>query len=132
MCQISSLSAAAEGPVAEFSSFVNFEEKKRKWNQLMSFPKTGNQMSSFGQIRKKSFFCFFRTIIDISGFTLLNKKIQNTLGVLWQVNLKASVLKICFQFRHYLLKGENKEIVFLNPHYCPPKGGSFEHLESAS
>ena len=52
MCQISSLSAAAEGPVAEFSSFVNFEEKKRKWNQLMSFPKTGNQMSSFGQIRK--------------------------------------------------------------------------------
>jgi len=30
MCQISSLMAAAEGPVAEFSSFANFEEKKRK------------------------------------------------------------------------------------------------------
>ena len=33
--------AAAEGPVAEFSSFANFEEKKRKSNFLMSFPKTG-------------------------------------------------------------------------------------------
>ena len=59
MCQISSLSADAEGPVAEFSSFVNFEEKKRKWNQLMSFPKTGNQMSSFGQIRKNLFSASF-------------------------------------------------------------------------
>ena len=41
--------AAAEGPVAEFSSFANFEP-------LMSFPKTGNQMGSFGQIRKKIVF----------------------------------------------------------------------------
>ena len=56
MCQISSLMAAAEGPVAEFSSFANFEEKKRKSNLLMSFPKTGNQMGSFGQIRKKFVF----------------------------------------------------------------------------
>ena len=56
MCQISSLMAAAEGPVAEFSSFANFEEKKRKSNLLMPFPKTGNQMSSFGQIRKKFVF----------------------------------------------------------------------------
>ena len=56
MCQISSLMAAAEGPVAEFSSFANFEEKKRKSNLLKSFPKTGNQMGSFGQIRKNSFF----------------------------------------------------------------------------
>ena len=71
MCQISSLMAAAEGPVAEFSSFANFEEKKRKSNQLMSFPKTGNQMGSFGQIRKKSFFRFCRPILDIFGFTLL-------------------------------------------------------------
>ena len=29
--------AAAEGCVAEFSSFANFEEKKRKSNILMSF-----------------------------------------------------------------------------------------------
>ena len=43
MCQISSLIAAAEGPVAEFSSFANFEEKKRKSNLLMSFPKTGSE-----------------------------------------------------------------------------------------
>ena len=71
MCQISSLMAAAEGPVAEFSSFANFEEKKRKLNLLMPFPKTGNQMGSFGQIRKNSFFRFCRPILDIFGFTLL-------------------------------------------------------------
>ena len=71
MCQISSLMAAAEGPVAEFSSFANFEEKKRKSNLLMPFPKTGNQMGSFGHIRKNSFFRFCRPILDIFGFTLL-------------------------------------------------------------
>ena len=71
MCQISSLMAAAEGPVAEFSSFANFEEKKRKSNLLMSFPKTGNQMGSFGQVRKNSFFRFCRPILDIFGITLL-------------------------------------------------------------
>ena len=43
MCQISSLMVAAEGLVAEFSSFANFEERKRKSNLLMSFPKIGNQ-----------------------------------------------------------------------------------------
>ena len=53
MCQISSLMAAAEGLVAEFSSFANSEERKRKSNLLMSFPKISNQMGSFGQIRKK-------------------------------------------------------------------------------
>ena len=73
MCQISSLMAAAEGPVAEFSSFANFEEKKGKSNLLMPFPKTGNQMGSFGQIRKNSLFCFCRPILDIFGFTLLKK-----------------------------------------------------------
>ena len=71
MCQISSLVATAEGPVAEFSRFANFEEKKRKSNLLMSFPKTVNQMGSFGQIRKNSIFCFCRPILDIFGFTLL-------------------------------------------------------------
>jgi len=30
MNQISSLMAATEGPVAEFSGFVNFEEKEKK------------------------------------------------------------------------------------------------------
>ena len=73
MCQISSLMAAAEGLVAEFSSFANLEEKKRKSNLLMSFPKTGNQMGSFGQIRKNSFFRFCRPILDIFGLTLLNR-----------------------------------------------------------
>ena len=71
MCQISSLIVAPEGPVVEFSSFANFEEKKRKSNLLMSFPKTGNQMGSFGQIRKNSFFRFCRPTLDIFGFTLL-------------------------------------------------------------
>jgi len=42
--------------VAEFSSFANFEEKKRTSNLLMSFPKTVNQMGSFGQIRKIRYF----------------------------------------------------------------------------
>ena len=73
MCQISSPMAAAEGPVAEFSSFANFEEKERKSNLLMPFPKTGNQIGSFGQIRKNSFFRFCRPILDIFGFTLLKQ-----------------------------------------------------------
>ena len=71
MCQILSPMAAAEGLVAEFSSFANFEEKKRKSNLLMSFPKIGNQMGSFGQIRKNSLFRFCRRILNIFGFTLL-------------------------------------------------------------
>ena len=53
MCQISSLMAAAEGLVAEFSSFANFEENKRNSNLLRSFPKIDNKVGSFGQIRKK-------------------------------------------------------------------------------
>jgi len=63
--------AATEDPVAEFSIFANFEEKKRKSNHLMSFPKIVNQMGSFGQIRKNSLFRFCRPILDIFGFTLL-------------------------------------------------------------
>ena len=74
MCQTSSFMAAAEGPVAEFSGFANFEKKKRKSNLLMSFPKIVNQMGSFGQKRKKIFFRICRPILDIFGFTLLNGK----------------------------------------------------------
>ena len=73
MCQISSFMAAAEGPVAEFSGFANFEQKKRKSNLSMSFPKIVNPMGSFGQKRKKMFFRFCRPILDIFGFTLLIK-----------------------------------------------------------
>ena len=74
MCQISSLMAAAEGLVAEFSSFANSEEKERKSNLLMPFPKIANQMGSFDQIRKNSLFRFCRPILDIYGFTLLTDK----------------------------------------------------------
>ena len=66
MCQISSLMAAAEGPVAEFSSFANFEEKRRKSKLLMSFPKTGNQMGPFGQIRK------IRFSASVGGLSILS------------------------------------------------------------
>ena len=52
MRQISSLMAATEGPMAEFSSFAKFKERKRKSNLLMSFPKIVYQKGSFGQIRK--------------------------------------------------------------------------------
>ena len=71
MCQISSLMAAAEGPVAEFSSFANFAERKRKSNLLMSLPKIVHQKASFGQIRKNPLFRSCRPILDIFGLTLL-------------------------------------------------------------
>ena len=71
MCQISSLMATVEGPVAEFSSFANFEEKKTKLNLLMSFPKIGDQMGSFVEISKILLFGFW-PILNIFGFTLLN------------------------------------------------------------
>ena len=65
MCQISSLMAATEGPEAEFSSFANFEERKKKSNCLMSFPKIVHQKDSFGQIRKNPLLRFCRPILDI-------------------------------------------------------------------
>ena len=61
MCQISSLMAATEGPVAEFSSFANFEERKGKSNLLKSFPKKIHQKGSFGQIRKNPLLRFCRS-----------------------------------------------------------------------
>ena len=87
MCQISSVMAAAEGLVAEFSGFANFEEKKRKSNLLMSFPKIVNPIGSFGQKRKKMFFCFCRPILDIFGFTLLNS------SDLWKNKMKLRTLQ---------------------------------------
>ena len=68
MCEISTLMAVAENQIFKFA---NFEEKKRKSNLLIPFPKTGNQMGFFGQIRKNSFFLFCRPILDVFGFTLL-------------------------------------------------------------
>ena len=67
ICQISSVMAAAEGPMAEFSGFANFEEKKRKSNLLMSFPKIVNPMGFFGQKRKKK--CFFASVGRFSIFS---------------------------------------------------------------
>ena len=72
MCQISSLVAATEGAVAEFSSFANFEERNRKSNLFMSFPKIVHQKGSFGQIRKNLLFRFCRPILNIFGLTLLS------------------------------------------------------------
>ena len=73
MCQISSLMAATDGPVAEFSSFATFEERKRKSILLMSFPKIVHQKGSFGRITKNPLFRFCRPILDIFGLTLLRK-----------------------------------------------------------
>jgi len=53
--------AVTGGYVAEVSSFPNFEEKKRKSNLLMLFPKIVNQMGHFGQIRQNS---LCRPILD--------------------------------------------------------------------
>ena len=69
MCQISSFTAAAEGPVAKFWSFASFEEKK----EIKPFDviyENSYPIRFFGQI-KNSFFCFCRPILDIFGFTLL-------------------------------------------------------------
>jgi len=74
--------AAVEGPVAEFSGFKNLESTKRKSNLLMSFPKTVNQMGSFGEKRKKMFFRFCRPILDIFGFPLLIKWRQGMMQIL--------------------------------------------------
>ena len=68
MCEILSLMAVAENQIFKFA---NFEEKKRKSNLLIPFPKTGNQMGFFRQIRKNSFFLFCRPILDVFGFTFL-------------------------------------------------------------
>ena len=70
--------AATDDPLAEFSSFVNFEERKRKSNLLMSFPKIVHQKGSFGEIRKNPLFRLCRPILDIFGLTLLNRLLVKT------------------------------------------------------
>jgi len=69
--------AAAEGPVAKFSSFANFEEKKRKSNLLMSFPKIINQIGSFGQIRKKFIISLLSADSQYFQIYALNKSHSN-------------------------------------------------------
>ena len=73
MCQISSLMTATDGPVAEFSSFANFEERKRKSKLSMPFPKIVHQKGSFGQIKRNPLFRFCRPILDIFGLTLFRE-----------------------------------------------------------
>jgi len=46
----------------------------------MSFPKTVNEMGSFGEKRKKMFFRFCRPILDIFGFPLLNRKVGKSIS----------------------------------------------------
>ena len=78
--------ATTEGHVAEFSSFANFEERKRKSNLLMSFPKTVHQKGYFSQIRRNPLFRICRPILDIFGLTLLNR-IVNVVWSVWLQNL---------------------------------------------
>ena len=92
MCQISSLMTATEGPVDEFSSFANFEERKRKSNLLMPFPKIVHQKGSFGQIRKNPLFRYCRPILDIFGLMLLNiPNISLKKPIFWGPNSTESV-----------------------------------------
>ena len=85
MCQISSLMDAAEGLVAEFSCFANFEEKKRKSNVLMSFPKIGYQMGSFGHVRKNSFFSLLSA--DSRYFRIYALKTSNAQSIPVNINV---------------------------------------------
>ena len=78
MCQISTFMAAAAGPMGEFSTFVNFEESKRKPDLLMSFPKIVYQKGSLGQIRRNSLFRSCRPILDIFGLMLLSPVALNS------------------------------------------------------
>ena len=71
MCQISTFMAAAAGPMGEFSTFVNFEESKRKPDLLMSFPKIVYQKGSLGQIRRNSLFRSCRPFLYIFRLMLL-------------------------------------------------------------
>ena len=62
MWQISSLMAATDGPVAEFSSFANFVERKRKSNLLISFPKIVHRKGSFGQQSRTTAYAIRNTV----------------------------------------------------------------------
>ena len=58
-------------PCGRIFKFCKFWRKERKIEALMSFPKTGNEIGAFGQIRKNSLFRFCRPIRDIFGLTSL-------------------------------------------------------------
>ena len=90
----------------EFSSFATFEERKRKSNLLMSFPKIVQQKGSFGQIRKNLHFC--GPILDIFGCMLLIdlvpykiSTIKSTLSLLARSCLVSSCLVLsCLAMPH--------------------------------
>ena len=98
MCQISSLMAATDGPEAEFSSFANFDERKRKSNLLMSSPKIVHQKGSFGQIRRNPLFRFCRPILDIFGLTLLSD-LDSNCKKMCKVQVGQSVSEFAFSLR---------------------------------
>ena len=119
MCQISSFMAPAEGPVAKFWSFANFEEKKRDLNLFMSFTKIVIQIDSFGQIRKNYIFGFtllkynkynaqrlhnwhFKFIFTLQNMVCFNKLFQLEnypkknfqAGYFWFLRFKKSTMKL--------------------------------------
>ena len=55
MCQISCIMAATEGPVAEFSSFANFEKRKRKIEPFDVIFENNSPKGFFWPNKKKSF-----------------------------------------------------------------------------
>ena len=133
MCQISSIMATAEGPVAEFSGFANFEEKKRKSNLLMSFPKIVNQMGSFGPKRKKIFLCFnaptnWQTLLRMRYvlFSVRKGNTNNMMEKKW----------LCEIFAHSrfikLWKSNTNTTEKLIKHVLPAKVRDINHLENTN
>ena len=72
MCQISSLMAATEGPVAEFSSFATLK-KEKEIEPFDVISENSSLKGSFGQIRKNPLFRSCRLILDNFGLTLLKE-----------------------------------------------------------
>jgi len=69
--------AAAEGPVAKFSSFANFEEGKGRSSLLMSFPGMIGQMGSFGQMGGKFIISLLSADSQYFQIYALNKSHSN-------------------------------------------------------
>ena len=111
-CQLSSLMAATDGPVAEFSSFANFEERKRKSILLMSFPKIVHQKGSFGQVRKNPLFRFCRPILDIFGLTLLSvglSKFDHISSALYDLHCLPVISRVRFKLSLLVYKALNNQ-----------------------